>query len=92
MSDIRQVHTPTTTTYVPHSEPLAFHAMGNGYCGPTSNGGSKKFVAITVDYFTKWAKIEALSKIGQPDMKNFVWRNIVCRFGVPDVLITENGM
>ena len=34
---------------------------------------------------------EPLAKITQQNVKNFVWKNIVCRFGVPRVLVFDNG-
>ena len=34
---------------------------------------------------------ESLAKITQQNVKNFVWKNIVCRFGVPRVLVSDNG-
>ena len=57
---------------------------------PTAKG-NKKFVIVAVDYFTKWAEAEALARIGQSDVKGVVWKNVVCRFGIPQVLITDNG-
>ena len=50
-----------------------------------------KFLVLGIDYFTKWVEAEPLAKIMQQNVKNFVWKNIVCRFGVPKVLITNNG-
>ena len=47
---------------------------------------------VAVDYFTKWAKVEALANIQDVDVKKFVWKNIVTRFGVPDTLISDNGL
>ena len=47
---------------------------------------------MAVDYFTKWAKAEALANIWDVDVKKFVWKNIVTRFGVPDLLISDNGL
>ena len=38
-----------------------------------------------MDYFTKWAEVEALANIRDVDVKKFVWRNIVMRFGVTRV-------
>ena len=46
---------------------------------------------VIVDYFTKWAKVEALANIQDVDVKKFVWKNIITRFGVPDSLISDNG-
>ena len=47
---------------------------------------------MAVDYFTKWAKVEALANIRDMDVKKFVWKNIVTRFGVPNSLISDNGL
>ena len=47
---------------------------------------------MAVDYFTKWAEAEALDNIWDVDVKKFVWRNIVTRFGVLDSLISDNGL
>ena len=46
---------------------------------------------VAVDYFTKWAKAEALANIRDVDVKKFVWKNIVTRFGVLNTLISDNG-
>ena len=50
-----------------------------------------KFLVVGIDYFTKWVEAEPLAKITQQNVKNFIWKNIVCRFGVPRVLILDNG-
>ena len=47
---------------------------------------------MAVDYFTKWAGAEALANIRDVDVKKFVWRNIVTRFGVPESLVSNNGL
>ena len=50
-----------------------------------------KFLVVGIDYFTKWVEDEPLAKITQQNVKNFVWKKIVCRFGVPRVLVFDNG-
>ena len=45
-----------------------------------------------MDYFTKCAEVEALVNIQDVDVKKFVWKNIVTRFGVSNTLISDNGM
>ena len=47
---------------------------------------------VTVDYFTKWAEAEALANIRDVDVKKFIWKNIITRFGVPDSLISDNRL
>ena len=47
---------------------------------------------VDTDYFTKWVEAEPLANIRDADEKRFVWRNIVTRFEVPWVLISDNGL
>ena len=44
-----------------------------------------------MDYFTKWAEAEPLATITEQKICNFVWRAIICRFGVPRALVSDNG-
>ena len=53
---------------------------------------NKKYPLVGTDYFTKWVKVEPLANIRDMDVKRFVWKNIVTRFGVLHVLISENGL
>ena len=50
-----------------------------------------KFLVVGIDYFTKRVEVEPLVSITQQNVKNFVWKNIMCRFGVPRVLVSDNG-
>ena len=54
--------------------------------------GNKKYLIVCTDYFTKWVGAESLANIRDMDVKRFIWRNIVIRFGVPNVLISDNGL
>ena len=54
--------------------------------------GNKKYFLVGTDYFTKWVEAEPLANIRDVDEKRFVWKNIVTRFGVPKVLISDNGL
>ena len=47
---------------------------------------------MAMDYFTNWAEAEALVNIQDVDVKKFVWRNIVTRFGVPKSLVSDNEL
>ena len=46
---------------------------------------------VAIDYFTKWVEAEALSIIMGARIRNFVWKNIVCKFGIPRTIISDNG-
>ena len=54
--------------------------------------GNKKYLLVGTDYFTKWVEAEPLANIRNVDVKRFIWKNIVTRFGVPHVLISDNGL
>ena len=54
--------------------------------------GNKRYLLVGTDYFTKWVEAEPLANIRDADAKKFVWRNIVTRFGVPQILISDNGL
>ncbi|XP_023871659.1 uncharacterized protein LOC111984266 [Quercus suber] len=54
--------------------------------------GNKRFVLVAIDYFTKWVESKALANIRDMDVKKFVWKNIVTRFGIPESLISDNGL
>ena len=44
-----------------------------------------KFLILGIDYFTKWVEAEALATITERNMQSFVWRFIICRFGISKV-------
>ena len=44
-----------------------------------------------MDYFTKWAEAKPLATITEQKIRNFVWRTIICRFGIPRALVSDNG-
>ncbi|GJV49664.1 reverse transcriptase domain-containing protein [Tanacetum coccineum] len=41
-------------------------------------------------YFTKWIEAKAVATIAGNQVKKFVWDNIVCRFGLPGEIISDN--
>nr|GEZ24283.1 reverse transcriptase domain-containing protein [Tanacetum cinerariifolium] len=50
-----------------------------------------KFLIVAMDYFTKWIEAKAVATITDGQVKKFVWDNIVCRFGIPGEIISDNG-
>nr|GFC08263.1 reverse transcriptase domain-containing protein [Tanacetum cinerariifolium] len=44
-----------------------------------------------MDYFTKWIEAKAVAKITGGQVKKFVWDNIVCRFGIPGEIVSDNS-
>ena len=50
-----------------------------------------KFLVVSINYFTKWVEAKTLATITEKKIRSFVWRNIICRYGIPGVLVSDNG-
>ena len=50
-----------------------------------------KFLVVGINYFIKWVEAEALATITENNIQGFVWRCIIYRFGIPRVLVLDNG-
>nr|ABA98294.1 retrotransposon protein, putative, Ty3-gypsy subclass [Oryza sativa Japonica Group] len=57
---------------------------------PVARNGYK-FAIVAVEYFSRWIEAEPLGAITSAAVQKFVWKNIVCRFGVPKEFISDNG-
>ncbi|XP_073129012.1 uncharacterized protein [Henckelia pumila] len=69
-----------------------FDQWGLNIVGPFSQArAQKKFLLVAVDYFSKWVEAEPLAKITEAEVMKFLWKNIVCRFGLPRKLVSDNG-
>ncbi|KAH9684964.1 Ribonuclease H [Citrus sinensis] len=69
-----------------------FAQWGIDLIGPLPRGrGAATHAIIAIDYFTNWIEVEALSRITEKKTTDFVWRNLVCRYGIPYALVTDNG-
>ncbi|KAK1550949.1 hypothetical protein Q3G72_027475 [Acer saccharum] len=49
------------------------------------------YMLVLTDYFTKWVEIGAYQQVRDNEVRDFVWKNIICRFGVPREIVTDNG-
>jgi len=72
--------------------PWPFHTWGIDILGPFPLAiRQMKYLIVTIEYFTKWIEAEPVAQITAHKVQHFVWKNIVCRFGVPRRLVSENG-
>ncbi|KAL0454672.1 UNVERIFIED_CONTAM: hypothetical protein Slati_0806400 [Sesamum latifolium] len=75
-----------------HVVPMPFCAMGDRHCGSFSPSPGSEEVPPSGDrLFTKWVEAEPLSRITETEVMKFIWRNLVCRFGLPREIISNNG-
>ncbi|XP_048611549.1 uncharacterized protein K02A2.6-like [Brassica napus] len=61
--------------------------------GPMPNSRQRCFVLVLTDYFTKWieAEAEAFAQVTEKEVRGFVWKNVICRHGLPYEIVTDNG-
>ncbi|GJV50971.1 reverse transcriptase domain-containing protein [Tanacetum coccineum] len=76
----------------PITSPWPFYKWGIDIAGPFPKGpGKVKFLIVAIDYFTEWIESKHVAAITGAQIKKFVWDNIVCRFGMPGEIISDNG-
>ncbi|XP_062003261.1 uncharacterized protein LOC133720801 [Rosa rugosa] len=51
-----------------------------------------KFIIVATDYFTKWVEAEPLKEASGGTLRQFLFRNIICRFGIPEVFVSDRGV
>lgn len=49
-----------------------------------------KFLVVEIDYFIKWVEAEPLDTIMGKHVRDFIWKSIICHFGIPRVFISDN--
>ncbi|XP_058217401.1 uncharacterized protein LOC131328477 [Rhododendron vialii] len=83
----------------PTEVPIILTELHSGSCGCHSGGRSLCQRALSQGYFWKgmkkdceeWVEAELLVTTTEADVRRFVWRNIVTRFGVPYAIVSDNG-
>ncbi|XP_059301918.1 uncharacterized protein LOC132053837 [Lycium ferocissimum] len=75
------------------SSPWPFAAWGMDVIGPLEPAASNghRFILVAIDYFTKWVEASSYKSVTKKVVVDFVRNNIICRFGVPESIITDNG-
>ena len=73
------------------TSPWPFVQWGLDIVGPFPKSEHKKYLLVDTYYITKWVKAEPLRRIRDQDVKSFLWKNNITRFGIPRTLIMENG-
>ncbi|GKA88147.1 reverse transcriptase domain-containing protein [Tanacetum coccineum] len=93
---LEKVHCPVPRNPQQNLTPITsswpFYKWGIDIVGPFPEGpGKVKFLIVAIDYFTKWIEAKPVAAITGAQIKKFVWDNIVCRFGLPGEIISDNG-
>ena len=47
---------------------------------------------MAIDYFSKWVEAESYATVGSRQMARLIEKNIICRYGLPHHVVTDNGV
>uniref|UniRef100_A0A2N9FM26 Integrase catalytic domain-containing protein n=1 Tax=Fagus sylvatica TaxID=28930 RepID=A0A2N9FM26_FAGSY len=75
------------------ASPWPFSAWGMDVIGaitPKASNGHE-FILVAIDYFTKWVEACSFKNVTQVAVTRFVKNNIICRYEMPEMLITDNA-
>jgi transposase InsO family protein len=87
----RKADTHTSSGSTNDSALLAIRHMGVDILGPFPRAvGGYRYIFVAIDKFTKWPEATPVVSITQSTAVTFL-KLIVCRFGVPSRIITDNG-
>ena len=45
---------------------------------------------VVTDYFSKWIDAKAFNQVRDQEVKNFIWKNVICRYRVPKETVKDN--
>ncbi|GKV48818.1 hypothetical protein SLEP1_g55610 [Rubroshorea leprosula] len=72
--------------------PWPFAQWGLDLLGPFIKGvGGVTHLIVGVDYFMKWVEARLLSCLTSKRVENFVFSSIICRYGIPNEIVADNG-
>ena len=75
------------------SSPWPFSMWGIDVIGaiePKASNGHH-FILMGIDYFTKWVKAASYTNVTRSVVVSFIMRVLICRYGLPRKIITNNG-
>ena len=99
MKSCHDCQTHTNLNHVPPSElynmtsPWHFLVKGIDVIGriaPKASNGHE-YILVAIDYFTKWVEAASYSVLKTKHVVRFIENNIVCQYGVPQEIISDNG-
>lgn len=81
-----------STHLQPLTSPWPFVMWGLSIIGPMPVGSKQcEFWLVGVDYFSKWDEAKPYPKITSLKVRQFFLNEIIVRFGLPKVLVSDNG-
>ncbi|XP_050890237.1 uncharacterized protein LOC127095610, partial [Lathyrus oleraceus] len=75
------------------TSPWPFSMWGIDMIGaiePKASNGHR-FILVAIDYFTKWVEAASYANVTKQVVARFLKKEIICRYGIPSRIITDNG-
>lgn len=51
-----------------------------------------RFILVAIDYFTEWVEVTSCTNVTRQVIARFIKKEIICLYGVPNKIITNNGL
>ncbi|KAF7842064.1 Integrase, catalytic core [Senna tora] len=85
------IHAPAVELHA-LSTPWPFHTWAFDLIGPINpNSRGKMWILAATKLFLKWVEAVALKKANAESVATFIKENIICRFGLPKRILSDNG-
>ncbi len=69
-----------------------FHRIAMDTVGPLPETKSgNKYILVAINHYSKWCEAKAVADHGAKTAARFLEDDIVCRYGVPKFVLTDNG-
>jgi transposase InsO family protein len=69
-----------------------FHRVAMDTAGPLPETKSgNKYILVAIDHYSKWCEAKAVVDHGAKTAARFLEDDIICRYGVPKFVLTDNG-
>jgi hypothetical protein len=69
-----------------------FHRVAMDTVGPLPETKSgNKYILVAIDHYSKWCEAKAVIDHGAKTAARFLEEDIICRYGVPKFVLTDNG-
>ena len=99
---VRKCHECQIHGDLKHMPPVQLHCLSSpwpfstwgidiiGKINPRASNGHE-YILVAIDYFTKWVEAASYKVLNSKKVAQFIRTNIICRYGVPCEIISDNG-
>ncbi len=69
-----------------------FHRVALDTAGPLpETKAGNKYILVAIDHYSKWCEAKAVADHGAKIVARFLEDDLICRYGVPKFVLTDNG-